>query len=271
MQVTAATMHVAHTFEVVRQAKVATVVRLGDANPVRRRCVDGRPNPKPGPICMCGAGCGLCSCTWLPLLPFAWGVELLPSACGVSACRRGDMGGGRGRSSGTSPAGRVISSGRKFPVASAFGRLSKFVHLTLFRLSNVWWKLSLNSCWIKQRRAVGKVGCWQACALSLRLTMSFSSRKRNILYVARWTLSYPSNTVQKTAHTLSWDKALSQPAMGTTFCFPISRLVSVKEVKVPPPKIASHSIVITVASNPAKGERSGNKNILRAPPTFSGS
>ena len=47
MSVPASTMFVAHTFEVVQQAKVATVVRLGDINPVCRRLVNSSPNTKP--------------------------------------------------------------------------------------------------------------------------------------------------------------------------------------------------------------------------------
>ena len=35
-----------------------------------------------------------------------------------------------------------------------------------------------------------------------------------------------------------------------TFCFPISTLVSAKEVKVPPPKVAPHFRVRSVASYP---------------------
>ena len=65
------------------------------------------------------------------------------------------------------------------------------------------------------------------------------------------------------------------PCWGSTVAalnlFPIRRLVSVKEVRVPTPNIASHSQVRSAASNPAKGERSGNKKILRASPTPSGS
>ena len=43
----AATMCVAHAFEVVQQAKVASVVRLGFFDPDRRHLVDSNPNPKP--------------------------------------------------------------------------------------------------------------------------------------------------------------------------------------------------------------------------------
>ena len=59
--------------------------------------------------------------------------------------------------------------------------------------------------------------------------------------------------------------------MGETFLFPIRRLVSAKKVKVPPPKIVSHFRVRSAASDPDKGERSGNKSIFRASPTPYGS
>ena len=67
----------------------------------------------------------------------------------------------------------------------------------------------------------------------------------------------------------SWDYASSQPEMVGTFFLPINRLMSTKEVKVPPPNIASHFRVRSAAYNPAKGQRSGNKNTLRASPTSS--
>ena len=47
MRVTDATMRVAHTLEVVRQAKVVAVVRLGDVDPDRRCLVYRSPKPKP--------------------------------------------------------------------------------------------------------------------------------------------------------------------------------------------------------------------------------
>ena len=62
MQVTAATMNVAHTFELVQQAEVAAVVYLGDVYPFRRRCVDVRPNPKPRPYLYLWGG------VWIVLL-----------------------------------------------------------------------------------------------------------------------------------------------------------------------------------------------------------
>ena len=85
------------------------------------------------------------------------------------------------------------------------------------------------------------------------------------------TLSYPKNNVQKIAQASSWDDAFFQPAIEETFCFPISRLMYAKEVKVLPPKIAYHFCVRSAASNPAKGERSGNVKVFRAYPTPSGS
>ena len=49
MQVPAATMHVAHTFEVIKQAEVTTVVRLRDVYPICHHCINGRQNTKPRP------------------------------------------------------------------------------------------------------------------------------------------------------------------------------------------------------------------------------
>ena len=77
--------------------------------------------------------------------------------------------------------------------------------------------------------------------------------------------------MQNKVQASSWDADLSQIAMGETFCFPISRLVSAEKVKVPPPKIASNFQVRRYTSYPAEGERSGNNNILRASPSLSGS
>ena len=42
-------MCVAHTFDVVLQAKVAAFVYIGYFDLVRRHCVDRSPNPKPQP------------------------------------------------------------------------------------------------------------------------------------------------------------------------------------------------------------------------------
>ena len=54
----AATMCVAHAFEVVQQAKVASVVRLGFFDPDRRHLVDSSPNPKPQPYLHMWGGVG---------------------------------------------------------------------------------------------------------------------------------------------------------------------------------------------------------------------
>ena len=70
--------------------------------------------------------------------------------------------------------------------------------------------------------------------------------------------------MQKMAQSSSWDAASFQPAIGATFCVPISRLMSAKEVKVPPTKIAYHYRVRSATSDAAEGERSGNQNIFRA-------
>ena len=76
---------------------------------------------------------------------------------------------------------------------------------------------------------------------------------------------------ENTAQASIWDSALSQPAMGTTFFFPIIRIVSMKEVKVPPPNTESHICVRRAAYNPVKGDRSGNKKMFSTSPTPYGS
>ena len=58
---------------------------------------------------------------------------------------------------------------------------------------------------------------------------------------------------ENTAQASSWDSASSHPVMGATFCFPISRLMSAKEVNVPPPKITSHFRVKRAAYDPVEG------------------
>ena len=78
-------------------------------------------------------------------------------------------------------------------------------------------------------------------------------QEEKISSVVGWTPSYPSKTVQKMAQASSWDAASSQPAMGANFCLPIKGLVSAKEVRVPPPKTASHFCMRSAASNPDKG------------------
>ena len=55
-----------------------------------------------------------------------------------------------------------------------------------------------------------------------------------------WTSSSLTNKVKNTAQASVWGSALSQPAMGETFCFPIIRIVYVKEFKVLPHNIESH-------------------------------
>ena len=44
-----------------------------------------------------------------------------------------------------------------------------------------------------------------------------------------------------------------------------------KEVSVPPPSMASHHLASSAASQPDYGESSGNRSILTASPTLSGS
>ena len=71
-------------------------------------------------------------------------------------------------------------------------------------------------------------------------------------------------------HASIWEADLTHPAMGAPLCFTTSRLMSVEEFKVPPPKIASQLHVRRAASDPSKGEISGNNKILSASPTLSG-
>ena len=87
MQVLASTIRVSHTFEVVRQAKVADVFHLGDIDPIRRRRVNGSPNPKPWPYLHLWGG------VWVVLLrlislsfpaPWAFGCCLPPDVLLVS-------------------------------------------------------------------------------------------------------------------------------------------------------------------------------------------
>ena len=59
MQVPAATMRVAHTFDVVRQATVAAVVRLVYVDPICLHLVDCSPNPKPRPYLHLWGGVGV--------------------------------------------------------------------------------------------------------------------------------------------------------------------------------------------------------------------
>ena len=72
--------------------------------------------------------------------------------------------------------------------------------------------------------------------------------------------------MQNTAQASIWEADLYQPEMGATFCLPIRRIVSVKEVKVKPPMIAYHLIFSSADSDPAKGERSGKRKMLIEPP-----
>ena len=55
--------------------------------------------------------------------------------------------------------------------------------------------------------------------------------------------------------------------MGETFFLPISRLVSAKEVKVPPLKIVYHFLVSSAASKPAEGCSLGKRTVLNSSPT----
>ena len=63
----ASTIRVAHTFEVLRQAKVAAVICLGYVDPVRFRLVDSSPNSKPQTYLHLRGGVGVVHMCLIPL------------------------------------------------------------------------------------------------------------------------------------------------------------------------------------------------------------
>ena len=75
---------------------------------------------------------------------------------------------------------------------------------------------------------------------------------------------------QKTSHASNWGAASSHPITGDAFNLPISMLVSAKEAKVPPPRMASQCRARIYAFDPAEGYRSGKRNIFTTPPTLTG-
>ena len=77
---TAATMCVAHTFEVIRQVKVTAIFRLGNVNPTCRRRINSSLNPKPRPYLHLWVRLGV---VFLCLIPPA-----LCLGCGGVACSR---------------------------------------------------------------------------------------------------------------------------------------------------------------------------------------
>ena len=83
MQVLDATICVSHTFEVVRQAKLATVVCLWYFDPVRRRRVNSSPNPKPRTYLNLRGGMGvvLLGLISSPALHLGRGVGALRQLC----------------------------------------------------------------------------------------------------------------------------------------------------------------------------------------------
>ena len=80
LRVTAAKMSVAHTFELVRQAEVETVVYLGNIHPFLRRRVNCSPNPKPPPYLHLWGG------VWIVLLHLVHPMSL-GLGCGGVPCR----------------------------------------------------------------------------------------------------------------------------------------------------------------------------------------
>ena len=68
----ASTVRVAQTFDVVRQEKLAAVVHLGDVNPVRRRFIDGCPNPEPWSYLNLRGGVGIMLLYLIPPALLLW-------------------------------------------------------------------------------------------------------------------------------------------------------------------------------------------------------
>ena len=116
------------------------------------------------------------------------------------------------------------------------------------------------------------MGCWRAGAFSRQLVLDVSLVRRDISKLSGCFYSFPRNTMQKMSQASSWEADSSKPATEVTFCFPISRIVSEKEVSVPPPKIAPRFLVSGAASEPAEGGGAGGKRKnLSLSPTPSGS
>ena len=111
-------------------------------------------------VCFCGGGSGA---------PVAWGSA-------VSAALLDAGGGGEKGSGGASPPKKATSSGLKLPVVRACHRTYKSVHRTFCHLYSACKEFSLNSCWIRRRRAAGKVGYWRACKISCGRTPGISCR-----------------------------------------------------------------------------------------------
>ena len=182
MQVTAATMRAAHIFEVVQQEKVASVVYQGDIGPVRRCFVYCHSDPEPQTYLHLRGGVvvmlrflvspvALCLGSW-------GGAYLRWGCCQCLAAGRCGW--------------RLLTVWRYKPPWEGYQFRTKIPHrecplqalevfdLTCCRLSNAWRKLSLNPYCMRRRMAAGKLGCWQACAPSLRLNPDVSCRRRNI-------------------------------------------------------------------------------------------
>ena len=102
-------------------------------------------------------------------------------------------------------------------------------------------------------KVVGKVDCWRAYPRSRRLMPDVSSIRRNISKVAGCFASLPRNTVQKTAQAFICEADFSQPVMGATFYFPISRLESANEVTPPPLRLRPTFLSEMLLPTPLKG------------------
>ena len=89
----------------------------------------------------------------------------------------------------------------------------------------------------------------------------------HISYVAGCKAVSPKNTWQNTPQASSFFFAASQLFTGSTCYLASRRLVSAKEESVTPPRIPSHPHAKISASDPADGERSGNRKTFMASPT----
>ena len=84
-----------------------------------------------------------------------------------------------------------------------------------------------------------------------RLNPAISSTRLNTLNVDRFRLTFPRNTVQHNSYAYNWDAALSHLVTGELLLLPVSRFVSMKEFKVPPPSMSSQNRTRRDASDPA--------------------
>ena len=176
-------MRVAHTFEVVQKAKVAAVVRQGGIDPVCRCLIYRRSYPERQTYLHLRGWVGVL----LRLLVSpadlrlgSWGFAFRQRGCcqclaaGRCGWRLGMFRQCEPPCEGNLFRKKIIRRKRQLQDLEVF-------YLTRCCLSNAWRKLSFNSCCMRQRRAVGKLGCWRAYVRNLGMTPDVSSRRRNTL------------------------------------------------------------------------------------------